>query len=90
MKITKEMCNKFNQVLHDKCVGFYYVFENENTYAPHMRIDVVDNGLGWVDSSIVNLTKEYFKFLENWFAINYGITLCSNTTGSIIWSDDYS
>lgn len=90
MKITKEICDKFNQVLHDNGVGFYYVFQNEDTRAPIMKVVVVDNNLGWVDSSIVNLTDEYFKFLENWFLTNYGITIHYNNTRSIIWSDDYT
>ena len=90
MKITKEICNKFNQALRDKGVGFYYVFENEDTRAPIMKVAVIDNSLDWVDSSIVNLTDEYFKFLENWFITNYGITIRYNNTRSIIWSDDFT
>lgn len=90
MKLTKEICNKFNQVLRATGVGFYYVFENEDTRAPIMKVAVIDNSLGWVDSSIVNLTDEYFKFLENWFITNCGITIRYNNTRSIIWSDDYT
>ncbi len=90
MKITKEICNEFNQVLHDNGVGFYYIFENGDTRAPIMKVAVIDNSLGWVDSSIVNLTDKYFTFLENWFLTNYGITIHYNNTRSIIWSEDYT
>jgi hypothetical protein len=90
MKITEEICNKFNKVLHATGVGFYYIFQNEDTRTPIMKVAVVDNNLGWVDSSIVNLTDKYFKFLETWFITNYGITIRYNNTRSIIWSDDYT
>jgi hypothetical protein len=88
-KINKGMVEHLNRVLKENGVGFEYILENETTYAPTIRIVVVDIN-GWVQSSKVRCTKEYYKWLENWFKDNYNVTLCYNNTGCIIWSKDFT
>lgn len=88
-KISKGMVNHLNMALRENGVGFKYVYENEDTYAPTIRIDVVDNA-SWISSSIINCTDEYYSWLENWFEENYDIEICYNNTRSIIWSKDVS
>lgn len=88
-KISRGMVNHLNMVLRENGVGFKYVYENKDTYAPTIRIDVVDNA-GWVSSTIINCTDEYYTWLENWFKENYDIEICYNNTRSIIWSKDLS
>lgn len=83
------MVNHLNLVLKENRVGFKYVYEKEDTYAPTIRIDVIDNA-GWVSSTIINCTDAYYNWLENWFKENYDIEICYNNTRSIIWSKDLS
>ena len=87
-KISKGMVEHLNRVLKENEVGFRYIYENETTFAPTMRI-IVDDKRGWVDCSTINCTHEYYEWLEQWFKTNYNITLTYNNTGNIIWSNDY-
>ena len=88
-KITREMAEHLNKILKEMGVGFGYVYEDETTNAPTIRIVVADN-MGWVTSSIVNCTDNYYVWLNDWFKDNYDITLCYNNTGNIIWSNDFT
>ena len=91
-KLTEGMIRHLNSALKDYKVGFHYVLTKE-PYTPTAHITVNDSQFStvkWVDSSIVNCTNEFYKWLEKFFKENYNITLCYNNTKSTIWSDDFS
>lgn len=88
-KLTKGIIFHLNRTLKDLGVGFYYELSDLDTYAPRAQIKVIDP-CEFVDSSIVNCTDIYYKWLEDWFKHNYDIEICYNNTRTIIWSNDYS
>jgi hypothetical protein len=89
MKINSDIVSHLNQELRSAGVGFYYTMADLGSNNPTIRIEVIDNA-GFVDSSIVNCTNDYYNWLDKWFMDNYKIKICYNNTRSIIWSDDFS
>ena len=89
MKISVKIIDALNSMLSEKGVGFRYEFM-PNPIAPAARIVVLDSDNQWVESSIVNCTKEYYTFLDQWFKDNFDITIDYNNTKNIIWSHDFS
>ena len=90
MKITAEIIQHLNKTLNELGVGFIYKFNGNSSISPTATIAVKDNGLGLVDSSIINCTNAYYDWLEKWFLEMYQIKIIFNNTRSIIWSDDFS
>lgn len=84
MKITKEMVVELNNELAIKGCPFRYEF-NEREYADNPCIKIVLPSMSWVNSFIINPTKEFFNWLELWFKVK-GIELSCNNDGSILWS----
>lgn len=87
-KITKGMVEHLNKTLKSLGCGFRYEFTDEQI-APKINMVVADNN-DFVSSSIINCTDKYYKWLDEFFYIFYGITLRYNNTGTICWSDDFS
>lgn len=88
-KITKEMVDILNEMLSDMNCIFRYELDAIDGDAfdnPHMNIVLVSDK--FVDSYIVNLSKNYLNWLETTFKERWGITLCYNNTGSVIWSKE--
>lgn len=91
-KITQEMTDKLNAKLEACGVGFRYVFGDEETRAPKITITVADP-VGFLHPEygcVVNLSDEFYDWLDNWFKTNYDITLDYNHTRNTAWSHDYS
>jgi len=84
MKITEEMVIELNNELKDMGCPFRYEYdENGYTGNPHMKITLPN--MTYVDSFIINPSREYFNWLKLWFK-HKGIDLSCNNDGSIIWS----
>lgn len=85
MKITEEMVMELNTVLANKgCIFRYEYYEPEyNLNNPHIRLTL--NNMKFVDSFIINPTKEFFEWLYSWFETK-GIELSCNNDGSVMWS----
>lgn len=83
MKITKEIVMELNNELANKGCPFKYEHDRGYTGNPHMKITLPS--MSCVSSFIINPTKEFFDWLEEWFKAK-GIELSCNNDGSIIWS----
>lgn len=85
MKITQEMTNELNAVLANMGCSFKFNFREESL---NNKIEVVPMNSQFIDSSIINLTKDFYKFLEDFFKSKGIERLCYNNTGTTIWSKD--
>lgn len=84
MKITNEMVNEFNSMLKTlNCVFKLELNEKISPNNPTYEIKLVNPR--FVDSFIINPTKDFFKILNEFFE-EKGIELSYNNTGSIFWS----
>lgn len=86
MKITEEMLNKLNEELLTKGCIFKYVFVTgyEKTTNPIIeRVPIYET---YIANSIINCTKEFYDYLENFFK-KYNIELSYNNTGNRCWSE---
>lgn len=90
MKITKTIVNEVNEALANINSGIRFIF-NESIYAPWMKLTIADsNEFIDNDTIVVNPTKRFYDWLENYMGEHYGITLDYNNTRNICWSKDYS
>lgn len=89
MKITKEMVNELNTKL--KSLGAVVMYEFDDSEGSHgnpmIKLTLTD--MSFVDNCILNMTNEFYNYVENFFA-EYGIKLTYNNTRSIAWSNDWS
>ena len=83
MKITEEMVMELNEELRAKGCSFRYLFDAYGN--PKIRITLPS--MNCVDSFIINPTREFFTWIEQWFKLK-GIELCCNADGSILWSEN--
>ena len=84
MKITRTMVEELNGELeNNNCPFRYEYYEPDYTNNPHMKITLVS--MGYVDSFIINPTREFFEWLKLWFS-HKGVELSFNNDGSIMWS----
>ena len=83
MKITQDMVTVFNMELNNMGCSFKLeLFDNE-CKNPMCRI--VPKSKMFLDSFILNPTKEFFRYLDSWFA-EREIELQHNNDGTIFWS----
>ena len=83
--ITKDILDDFNNELIAQGCSFKYVFMNNDESNPSiMRVMKTDK---FVDNAIINVTDEFYAFMDNFFMSNYGIKICYNNTGSISWAE---
>lgn len=85
--ITEVMVKNLNEELVKKGCGFEYILADNGSYSPTIRRVVVDRN-GFVDSSIINCTKVFYEWFENWFKEKYNIELIYNNTGEICWAKE--
>lgn len=83
MRITEEMTDELNGILASMGCSFKFAFR-EGTLKS--QIDVVPMNNQFIDSSIINLTKECYSFIEHFFKGKGIEELSYNNTGSTIWS----
>lgn len=83
MKITKEMVMELNNELAVKDRPFRYKYIDEE-YIP--KIEITLPNMNCVDSFIINVSTEFFNWLNLWFKTKYDIELNCNNTGSILWA----
>ena len=83
MNITVKLVNELNNELAAKGCVFRYKFEiYDCTKHPQLHLVLVNST--YVESFIINPTKEYFDWLILWFKIR-GITISGNNDGTILW-----
>ena len=87
-KLSKGMIDHINKIIKDNAAGFYYEYR-EDSLTPTANIRVIDP-VGWVDSSIINLTSEFLDWLKGWFKDNYDVEITFNNTRTIFWSNDFN
>lgn len=87
MKLTEEIIDTLNSELRESGAGFYYEFKDE--FTPTAQVKLIAGNNNWIDSSIINFTREYCDWLRNFFR-RYNIEIEFNNTLSIIWSNDFS
>lgn len=85
MKITEDMVIVFNQTLENLNCSFRLKFESGMCRNGQCKI-VPSNDM-FIQSSIINLTEEFYKVLEEFFS-KRDIELSYNNDGSIFWSKD--
>lgn len=85
MKITEDMVTVFNQTLENLNCSFRLKFENGT--CGNGQCKIVSSNDVFIKSSIINLTEEFYKVLEEFFS-KRGIELSYNNDGSIFWSKD--
>ena len=83
MKITREMVTELNNELEIRSCPFRYKYKDEE-YIP--KIEITLPNMNYVDSFIINVSSEFFDWLNSWFKTKYGIELNCNNTGSILWT----
>lgn len=84
MQITKEMVNKLNRELVTMgCTFRYKIAEDES----NPSIKIVPMNDAYIDSYIINLTREFYDYLDSFFEA-YGIKLRYNNTRSCCWSEN--
>lgn len=85
-EITKEIVSSFNSALrHTGCMFRFEFIGTELGYAlSSMQIKPVNDV--WIESSIINTTKEFKSWMKSWFLENYGLAIMSNNDGSIWWA----
>lgn len=84
MKITEEMVIELNNELKDMGCPFRYNYD-ENGYSGNPHINITLPSMTYVDSFIINPSREYFNWLKLWFKLK-GIEISGNNDGSIMWS----
>lgn len=85
-KITKEMVELLNKQLADMGCGWEYELRGEFGVSPVIKIRTRDPN-GWVESSINNMTKKYYAWLEDFFQTNFNLKLEYNNTKSMCWAE---
>lgn len=85
MKITENMVTVFNQTLKNLNCSFKLKFESG--MCGNGQCKVVPSNDMFIQSSIINLTEEFYKVLEDFFS-KRDIELSYNNDGSIFWSKD--
>lgn len=85
-KITREMVELLNRQLADMSCGWEYELRDEFGISPVIKIRTRDPN-GWVESSINNMTKKYYAWLEDFFQTNFNIKLEYNNTKSMCWAE---
>ncbi len=83
MKITEGMVLEFNKELREENCCFELDFSD--TVQPSCEIVILNNR--YVESYIINPTKEFRRKIEKFF-FEKGIKLSSNNAGSIFWSNE--
>lgn len=87
MKITEDMVTVFNQTLENLNCSFRLEFDNKTIGFGNPTCQIVPSNNIFIESSIINVTKEFYKVLEEFFT-KRGIELSYNNDGSIFWSKD--
>lgn len=64
MRITEEMTDELNALLVSMGCSFKFAFREEML---NNKIDVVPMNSQFIDSCIINLTKECYGFIEHFF-----------------------
>lgn len=82
MKITNKMVMELNSELAIMGCPFRYAFRDTDN---NPSIEIVLPSARFVDSFIINPTKEFFTWVKAWFEVK-GIELTFNNTGTIMWS----
>lgn len=85
-KITKGMVELLNKQLADMGCGWEYELRDEFGISPVIKIQTRDSN-GWIESSINNMTKKYYTWLEDFFQTNFNLKLEYNNTKSMCWAE---
>ena len=81
--ITKELVMELNMELAAKGCPFRYEYRN---YPPTPDMRITLTSMNGVDSFIINVTSEFFEWLEMWLKLKLpGFKPKCNNTGNIIW-----
>lgn len=85
MKITEDMVTVFNQTLENLNCSFRLKYESG--MCGNGQCKITPSNEMFIQSSIINLTEDFYRVLENFFA-KRDIELSYNNDGSIFWSKD--
>lgn len=89
MKITREMVIELNNELAVKCCPFRYEYEEATEYSRIPQMEIALPNMNCVSSYIINVTKDFLKWLDIWFKTKYGIELTYNNDGSVLWAKNF-
>lgn len=81
-KITKEMVENFNQSLETMNCSFKLRYDDS---WKNPQCEIVPSNTLFINSAIINPTKEFYQTLDAFFKVN-GIELSYNNTRDIFWS----
>ena len=87
MKITEDMVTVFNQTLENLGCSFKLKYDDKTLGFCNPSCEIVPTSNMFIQSSIINVTDEFYNILDDFFA-KRGIELTYNNTGSIFWSKD--
>jgi hypothetical protein len=85
MKITSEMVSDFNQTLSNLNCCFKIELR-KSVVGDNTICDIVLANNKYIDSFIINPSKEFFKDLEGYFSHYYDIELAYDNTRTTFWS----
>lgn len=89
MKITKEMVNELNSKLEENGSVVIFEFKDDGPHSLNPMIKLRLKNMTFVESFVLNMTKEFYNYVGNFFA-KYNIELDYNNTYSVAWSNDWS
>lgn len=82
--ITEEMVMELNNELSVKGCPFRYKYQHDNLI-PSMKL--IFPNMNYVDSCIINVTKDFLDWIRLWFKTKYEIELSCNNDASVLWSN---
>ncbi len=82
MNITSSMVNEFNNKLSSVGCSFKLYIDERTDLS---QCEIVPSNTMYIESSIINLTREFYSYLEEFFLIK-GIQLNYNASKSVFWS----
>lgn len=86
MKITRKMVMELNNELAVKGCPFRYKLQFMGNEFTSVMITLPN--MNCVDSFVINVTEEFYEWLDMWFKTKYNIELNYNNTGSAFWSKE--
>ena len=85
MEITEIMVKVFNQILENLNCSFKLEFNDGGMVADSPVCSIVPSSNLFIESSIINPTKEFYNVLEGFFR-KRGVELSYNNDGLSFWS----
>lgn len=87
MKITQEMVNEFNESLEMLQCSFRIKINYQySDWEVNPTCSIIPSNDMYIDSTVFNMSKDFYTMLENFFETKGIKELAYNNTGSTFWA----